>query len=157
MPPILLWHPLNTVTGATLLTQVFGDHCSPISDTTVLTAQVCGCSLGSHVTTQGAYAITCAIVATLVGTLPVGFGAYPDWAGLLLGSTLTVALVFLLGAPVRGVQQDLVTRGLRGTAAVFQRLRKGLHRHESVRGGGDSTTGLLSQGGKTAMYGESSA
>ncbi len=64
--------------GGVLAGAVFGDHCSPISDTTVLSSQSSGCDHIAHVWTQMPYAVTVAIVSVLLGTLPLGFGV-PFW------------------------------------------------------------------------------
>ncbi|MCE0486407.1 Na+/H+ antiporter NhaC family protein [Ornithinimicrobium sediminis] len=68
--------------GAVLAGAVFGDHCSPISDTTILSSTGASCNVITHVTTQLPYAVTGAVGAlsgyvvfslTLNGWL--GFGA----------------------------------------------------------------------------------
>lgn len=51
---------------------VFGDHCSPISDTTVLSAVACRCPLINHVKSQFPYAILVGCVGVFVGDLPTG-------------------------------------------------------------------------------------
>jgi Na+/H+ antiporter NhaC len=60
--------------GGVLAGAVFGDHCSPISDTTVLSSQSSGCDHLAHVWTQMPYALLAAGVSILLGTLPIGFG-----------------------------------------------------------------------------------
>ena len=60
--------------GGVLAGAVFGDHCSPISDTTVLSSQSSGCDHLAHVWTQMPYALLAGSVSILLGTLPVGFG-----------------------------------------------------------------------------------
>ena len=52
--------------GSVLAGAIFGDHCSPISDTTVLSSIASGCTLESHVWTQLPYALTVGICATLL-------------------------------------------------------------------------------------------
>ncbi|WP_203247978.1 Na+/H+ antiporter NhaC family protein [Sporosarcina beigongshangi] len=51
--------------AAVLAGAVFGDHCSPISDTTILSSTGAGSNLMDHVTTQLPYALISAIVATI--------------------------------------------------------------------------------------------
>ena len=51
---------------------VFGDHCSPISDTTVLSAVACRCPLINHVKSQFPYALLVGTIGVLVGDLPTG-------------------------------------------------------------------------------------
>lgn len=50
------------VIGAVLSGGLFGDHCSPLSDTTILSAMGAGCTLKSHIATQFPYAL---IIASL--------------------------------------------------------------------------------------------
>ncbi|GHU39303.1 Na+/H+ antiporter [Spirochaetia bacterium] len=64
---------------------VFGDHCSPISDSTILSSTGAGCSHIKHVNTQIPYALTAAS-ASLVGYVIAGFVIKP------LGQTGAVAL-----------------------------------------------------------------
>ncbi|MEM9052136.1 MAG: Na+/H+ antiporter NhaC family protein [Bacteroidota bacterium] len=61
-------------TASVLAGAVFGDHCSPISDTTILSSLASGCNHINHVKTQIPYALTVATVALLVGILPASFG-----------------------------------------------------------------------------------
>jgi len=55
--------------GAVLGGAVFGDQCSPISDTTILSSLACGGDLMDHVTTQIPLALSAAALAALVATL----------------------------------------------------------------------------------------
>jgi len=64
---------------------VWGDHCSPISDTTIMSSMSSGCDHVAHVRTQMPYALLVGGVAVVFGTLPAGFGM-PWWPGLLLGA-----------------------------------------------------------------------
>ncbi len=63
--------------GSVLAGACFGDHCSPISDTTVLSAIGSGCDLLAHVRTQLPYALLTGIACVLLGTLPAGYGLDP--------------------------------------------------------------------------------
>lgn len=60
--------------GSVLAGAVFGDHCSPISDTTILSSQSCACDHVAHVITQMPYAILVGTVSVVFGTLPLGWG-----------------------------------------------------------------------------------
>lgn len=53
----------EVITGAVLAGAVFGDQCSPISDTTIISAMAAGANLLDHVKTQMVYAFFCAAVA----------------------------------------------------------------------------------------------
>jgi len=79
--------------GGVLAGAVFGDHCSPISDTTVLSSQSSGCDHIAHVRTQLPYAMTVAVVAVLFGTLPLGWNV-SVW--ILLPVQLVVLILILL-------------------------------------------------------------
>lgn len=63
-----------TATSGVLTGAIFGDHCSPISDTTILSSMGTGCNHIDHVQTQIYYAIFVAIIAILFGYIPAGFG-----------------------------------------------------------------------------------
>lgn len=56
---------------------IFGDHCSPISDTTILSAAASGCSLLAHVQTQLPYGLAVAATAALLGYLPAALWGWP--------------------------------------------------------------------------------
>lgn len=82
--------------GAVLTGAVFGDHCSPISDTTILSSSGAGSDHIAHVRTQIPYAVTAAAVAAIVGFIPAGFGL-PAWVSLLIGAVVLVLVVRILG------------------------------------------------------------
>jgi len=65
------------VVSVILAGSVFGDHCSPISDTTILSSLASSCNHIDHVRTQLPYAITTAFVAIIFGTLPASYGISP--------------------------------------------------------------------------------
>jgi Na+/H+ antiporter NhaC len=60
---------------------IFGDHCSPISDTTVLSSTAAACDHVDHVKTQLPYALVVAVLAMLVGDLGTALGL-PVWVAL---------------------------------------------------------------------------
>ena len=93
-------HPifLSSIAGV-LAGSVFGDHCSPISDTTVLSSQSSGCDHLAHVWTQMPYALVAAAVSIGLGTLPVGFGV-PVWLLLPLQLLALGGILWLVGKPV---------------------------------------------------------
>lgn len=64
----------NNVVSSILAGSVFGDHCSPISDTTILSSLASSCNHIEHVRTQLPYAILVGVVGTLFGTLPAAYG-----------------------------------------------------------------------------------
>lgn len=83
--------------GAVLAGAVFGDHCSPISDTTVISSLASECSVEEHVWTQIPYALTVAVVAVLAGDGVCRYLGQPAWIGLLAGSGLLFVIVLLIG------------------------------------------------------------
>ncbi len=89
------WIALATV-GSVLAGSIFGDHCSPISDTTVLSSRASGCNHTAHVRTQSPYALVVAGISILAGTLPAAI-CVPSWICLLIGGVCTVLVVWLLG------------------------------------------------------------
>ena len=92
-------HILYSCIACVLTGAVWADHCSPISDTTVLSSLATGCDHMDHVVTQIPYALTGGVVALLVGTLPAGYGI--PWFFLLpSGMVVLVAVHRLLGKPV---------------------------------------------------------
>jgi Na+/H+ antiporter NhaC len=84
--PILLGTVSSVMAGA-----VFGDHSSPISDTTVLSSMASACDLVDHVRTQLPYALVVMVVAMLVGELPAAM----EWIHPLVA--MGVGLVILWG------------------------------------------------------------
>lgn len=62
------------VVSTVLAGSVLGDHCSPISDTTILSSLASSCNHIEHVRTQLPYALTVGIVAIVFGTLPAAWG-----------------------------------------------------------------------------------
>jgi Na+/H+ antiporter NhaC len=86
---------LGTVSSV-LAGAIFGDHCSPISDTTVLSSMSSACDHVDHVRTQLPYALLVAAVAILLGYLPGGFGV-PPWLCLLAGAAALAGLLRLFG------------------------------------------------------------
>lgn len=79
------------VLSATLAGSVFGDHCSPISDTTILSSAGSRCRHIDHVSTQLPYSLLAAVSAG-VGYLVAGV------TGANLFASLGAALVTLIGA-----------------------------------------------------------
>ena len=68
---MLLFH---NVVSAVLAGSVMGDHCSPISDTTILSSLASSCNHIDHVNTQLPYAVTVGGVSLFFGTLPAAYG-----------------------------------------------------------------------------------
>jgi Na+/H+ antiporter NhaC len=93
-------HLLYSSVAGILAGSVWGDHCSPISDTTILSSMASGCNHIEHVRTQLPYALLVGGVALGAGSLPVAFGM-PWWVGLLAGVVLLFAALRLFGRDAR--------------------------------------------------------
>ena len=89
-------HILYSSVACVLAGAVWGDHCSPISDTTVLSSIASGCNHIEHVRTQLPYAMLVGGVALLIGTIPGGFGL-PPWISILVGVGLLYTVLRTLG------------------------------------------------------------
>ncbi len=63
--------------AAVLSGAIFGDHCSPMTDCTILAALGAGCETMDHVRTQMPYAITVSVTSVIFGTLLSSFGISP--------------------------------------------------------------------------------
>ena len=87
------------VISSVMAGSLFGDHCSPISDTTIMSSMASGCDHIDHVRTQLPYAAAVAAIAMLVGDIPTSFGLTP-WISLPLGIALLYLLLRFLGRPV---------------------------------------------------------
>ncbi|PID80102.1 hypothetical protein CSB20_08255 [bacterium DOLZORAL124_64_63] len=82
---------LTIIVGAVFSGAVFGDHCSPFSDTTIVSSISCGVTPHDHVRTQMPYAFLTAGVAIVTGFLPAGFGM-PSWVLLPVGALILVGM-----------------------------------------------------------------
>jgi Na+/H+ antiporter NhaC len=91
---------LAATVSAILGGAVFGDHCSPISDTTILSSMASGCDHVDHVRTQLPYALFAAAVATGVGYLPEAFLGVPAWLALVVGVSVIATWIWVVGRPV---------------------------------------------------------
>ena len=84
--------------GAMLGGGIFGDHCSPISDTTVLSSTGAQCNHIDHVTTQLPYALVAATAAG-IGYIIEGF---TEFFVLPTAVTLVLLVAFLFFLHQRG-------------------------------------------------------
>jgi Na+/H+ antiporter NhaC len=89
-------HILYSAIACNLAGAVWGDHCSPISDTTVLSSMASGCDHIEHVRTQMPYAMLVGMVAIAVGTIPTAYGVSPI-ISILVGSGILVGILNFFG------------------------------------------------------------
>ena len=87
-------------TSGVLTGAIFGDHCSPISDTTILSSMGTSCNHIDHVQTQIYYAIFVACVAIFIGYIPAGLGI-PWYISLIAG-----VIVMYIGLKILGEKVD---------------------------------------------------
>jgi len=79
--------------GAVLEGSIFGDHCSPISDTTIMSSMASGSDHIDHVRTQAPYAAFVALIAIILCYIPAGLGASPF---IMIPASMVVLGGFLL-------------------------------------------------------------
>ena len=82
--------------SACLAGAVCGDHCSPISDTTIMSSAGAQCNHLNHVSTQMPYAVTVAAISFVMFVI-AGF-IQNAWICLPLGIVLTIATMFVIKA-----------------------------------------------------------
>ncbi len=90
-PHLLIPTLASVLTGA-----IFGDHCSPISDSTILSSTGSGADHIDHVRTQMPYALLGAAVSAVFGFIPAGFGV-PVWISIILGIAALIVFVRFVG------------------------------------------------------------
>lgn len=89
-------HSLVLTIASVLAGGVFGDHCSPISDTTIMSSMASSCDHIDHVKTQIPYALTAAFIALFIGIIPVSFG-FPYLLSIFLSILTSVLILFFFG------------------------------------------------------------
>lgn len=90
--------------SAVLTGAIFGDHCSPISDTTIMSSMGSGCDHIEHVKTQLPYALVVAVITVVFGYIPVGLGL-SVWLALPLSTLAIIGLVYFVGKPVENCEE----------------------------------------------------
>jgi Na+/H+ antiporter NhaC len=85
-----------STTASVLAGATFGDHCSPISDTTIMSSMSSGADHIDHVRTQLPYAMTAGVIACIFGYIPVGFDITGWWI-LIPGVIATYLIIRFLG------------------------------------------------------------
>ncbi|CAM9153916.1 unnamed protein product, partial [Choristocarpus tenellus] len=88
---------LNHCFACILGSAIFGNVCSPISDTTILTSLATGCSLTDHIRTISPYTFIVGTLSIILGNIPVGLGLYGPWMALAIGAIVLTGLVYSLG------------------------------------------------------------
>ena len=90
---------LLATTSSVLAGAIWGDHCSPISDTTVLSSTAAACDHVDHVRTQLPYAVLVGVVGLLLGSVGTSLGM-PTWLALVLGVAVLALCLRAFGTPI---------------------------------------------------------
>ena len=86
-------------TSSVLAGAIWGDHCSPISDTTVLSSTAAACDHVDHVRTQLPYALLVGAVGLALGSVGTALGL-PTWIALPVGVAVLAVFLRVFGTPV---------------------------------------------------------
>jgi Na+/H+ antiporter NhaC len=99
---------LYATIGAVFTGAVFGDHCSPISDTTIMSSMSAASDHIDHVKTQIPYSVTVAIIAVVVGYLPAALIGLNPMVSLAVGYGLAFGVIKFYGQEVeeQGVTEE---------------------------------------------------
>jgi Na+/H+ antiporter NhaC len=87
------------VVSSVLAGSVFGDHCSPISDTTIMSSMASACDHVDHVRTQLPYAVLVALVGMCLGDIPTAYGMSP-LITIVAGSLVLFGVLRIFGKRV---------------------------------------------------------
>ena len=90
--------------SAILAGAVLGDHCSPISDTTILSSLSSSCNHIEHVRTQLPYALVVGLIAIVLGLLPAAYGI-SSWILIPTGFIILFLIVKFFGKEVKNFLQ----------------------------------------------------
>ena len=85
--------------GAVLTGAIFGDHCCPISDTTILSSMGAACDHIDHTRTQFGYALVVSAISIVFGYILTGLGV-PVGIALILGIAAMFILLKVVGKSV---------------------------------------------------------
>jgi len=105
LDPSQLENVVLGVISSVLAGAVFGDHCSPISDTTILSSMASACDHIDHVRTQLPYALLAAFVGILIGDIPSAYGLSP-WISIIIGTAVLAGVLFLVGKRIDAVDGE---------------------------------------------------
>ncbi len=96
---------LYATIGAVFTGAVFGDHCSPISDTTIMSSMASASDHIDHVKTQIPYSLTVAAIAVIVGYLPAAMIGINPMISLIAGLAIAYAVIRFYGQEVEGAEE----------------------------------------------------
>jgi Na+/H+ antiporter NhaC len=91
-------HALMVLSIASVLEgSIFGDHCSPISDTTILSSTASAADHIDHTRTQMAYALVTMATAIVLGYFPAAFMGWSPWISLPAGCAALLMILLVFG------------------------------------------------------------
>ena len=93
--PIAMELLFNTI-AVVLSASVLGDHCSPISDTTILSSMASNCNHIDHVKTQMPYALTVGMISLLLTYFSTAY-SLPFVFNFTIGVLMMIMVVFVFG------------------------------------------------------------
>lgn len=96
---------LHGVISSVLAGSVFGDHCSPIADTTILSSMASHCNHIDHVKTQLPYAIIVGIICMLLGDIPTAYGLNP-FLSIVMITLAMLTILLIIGKKVPDAKME---------------------------------------------------
>ena len=99
LPSDIMMPIFYSVTSCVLAGSVFGDHCSPISDTTILSSLSSNCNHIDHVRTQLPYALTVGLVSISMTGISIWY-QMPSWMCFAIGLTILMLIALVFGRKV---------------------------------------------------------
>lgn len=97
---------LMATIGAVFTGAVFGDHCSPISDTTIMSSMASASDHIDHVKTQIPYSLTVAVIAVIVGYLPAALIGINPVISIVLGLAASYFVINKFGEEVEAYEEE---------------------------------------------------
>lgn len=124
MPPAFAAMQFYGAVGAVLAGAVFGDHCSPISDTTVLSSIASSCRHEEHVWTQLPYALLTAVASMGLGDVLCSAFGIPWYWGWASATVFLMLVLLVFGRSVRVVEpvSGAIRSGSREPSPLRRRL-----------------------------------
>ena len=96
-------------TSAVLTGAIFGDHCSPISDTTILSSMGAGCNHIEHVRTQISYSVFVAVITIFFGYIPAAMGL-SIFIVLPMSFLAMIIIFYLISKPIKNANSDIASK-----------------------------------------------
>jgi Na+/H+ antiporter NhaC len=99
----------HQVVAAVLGGSVFGDHCSPISDTTILSSMASSCDHISHVRTQMPYALTVGLITVIFGYWLVSLQLFHPFFAFLICASIIFVILRFFGKPLESGKENVIS------------------------------------------------